>query len=144
MTQLSLAITRQDIRDRLAANFTQPAIEGSVPSATNIHRVNGTVIPYIVYRFPDLLPGGDTSFIGPRGDTYSQIVFFIAVGPDIASAQALYMKLLDQFIGFVPSYSGQMTKRAGGGTYEIGLDDGATEVFLSPINFQFSTQILTV
>ena len=144
MTQLSIAVARQDIRNQLATNFTQTAVEGSVPSAKNLIRQNGAVIPYIVYRFPDVLPDVDTSFIGPWGDSYMQMVYFLAVGPDIASAQALYMKIITQFLGFVPSYSSQMTKRSGGGTYEIGVDNGASEAYISTANFVFRTNMMLV
>ena len=144
MTQLSLQVARQDIRNLLASNFAQTAIEGSVPSATEVVRVNGSVVPYIVYRFPDVLPDVDTSFVGPWGDSYVQMVYFLAVGPDVVSTQALYMKILTNFLGFVPSYSSQMTKRSGGGTYEVGVDNGASEAFIATANFIFRTNMMLV
>lgn len=137
----TLGQARQDVRDHLAANFTQECIEGTVPDAKNLRRLNGAVYPYIIYRFPDLMNTTDTAVIGPWGDTYIQPIFFMPVAPDIDTAQALYMKLLNNFLAFQPSYSGQMEKRAGGGTFEIGTENGATEAYISPINFSFTVNI---
>lgn len=140
----SVGQARQDIRDALAANFSQEAIEGSVPDATSLRRVNGAVYPYIIYRFPDIMPTSDTGVAGPWADGYLQPVFFLAVGPDITSAQDLYMKLLNTFLGFQPSYSGMMVKRAGGGTYELGVENGAAEAYISALTFSFTTVMRTV
>lgn len=144
MVANTISQARQDIRDALAANFAQECIEGSVPDATSLRRINGAVYPYIVYRYPDILPTADRSLIGPWGDGYLQPVFFLGVGPDIASAQALYMKLLTTFLGFQPRESSPMVKRPGGGTYEIGVENGATEAYVSMINFSFTTSIRTL
>lgn len=140
----SVGQARQDIRDALAANFAQEAIEGSVPDATSLRRINGAVYPYIIYRFPDVMPTAQTGIAGPWADTYLQPVFFLSVGPDITSTQDLYMKLLNTFLGFQPSYSGMMTKRAGGGTWELGVENGATEAWVSAVNFSFSTVMRTI
>jgi hypothetical protein len=137
----TLAQARQDIRDRLAANFTQECEEGSVPDATSLRRINGAVYPYIVYRFPDVIPTAQTGMAGPWSDTLLQPVFFLPVGPDIDSTQALYMKIFEQFLGFTPTEASPMVKRAGGGTFPIGVENGATEAYISPINFSFSTTI---
>lgn len=135
---------RQDIRDALAAHFTQDAIEGSVPDAKSLRRINGAVYPYIIYRFPDILPTADRGIAGPWADGYLQPVFFLSVGPDISSAQDLYMKILNTFLGFSPSFSSPMVKRAGGGTYEIGVENGATEAFISASSFSFTTSMRTI
>jgi hypothetical protein len=140
----TIAQARQDVRDALASSFTQDAIEGSVPDATSLRRVNGAVYPYIIYRFPDVLPTSDRSLVGPWGDGYLQPVFFLGVGPDMDTAQKLYMKLLTTFLGFQPRESSPMVKRAGGGTFEIGVENGATEAWVSAINFSFTTSIRTL
>lgn len=141
MSTNSLSQTHQDIRDHLAANFSQEFYEGDVPDAAHLLRQNGAVYPYIVYRFPDIIPTADTSFIGPWGDGYLQPVFFLAVGPTMTAAHDLYMKILNEFLGFQPSNSGQMTKRAGGGTYEVAVENGATEAWVKAINFTFTTSL---
>lgn len=140
----TLAQARQDVRDALAANFTQESFEGSVPSAATLRRINGVVYPYIVYRFPDIMPTVDTSLAGPQGDSYVQFVSFILVAPDAATVEALYMKILSVFIGFQPSYSGLMTKRGGSGTYPIGVDDAASEAFVGSANFTFTTMAMPI
>lgn len=141
---LTLSQARQDIRDALTANFVQESFEGSVPSARQLRRINGAVYPYIVYRFPDIMPTSETSMAGPQGDSYNQMVFFVCVGPNAETVEALYMKILSVFIGFQPSYSGLMTKRGGSGTYAIGVDDGAEEGWVCGVNFQFTTSAMPI
>lgn len=139
---LSLAVAMQDIRDRLAAGFTQVAIEGAVPSATELQRYNGAVVPYIVYNFADLAPTSERGLAGVRFDTYRLPVNFYAIGPDLTSARDLNLKIVDTFLGFEPSYSGALNKRPGGGAFAIRSTTGAAEAFIVMASFVFSIDII--
>lgn len=139
---LSLAAAMQDIRDRLASEFAQTAIEGAVPTATELERYDGAVRPYIVYNFADLAPTAQRAVAGARFDTYRQPVNFYAIGPDLTSARELGLKVLDQFLGFQPSYSGELGKRPGGGAFAIRSTNGAEEAFIVAVSFVFSVEII--
>lgn len=141
---ISLSVSRQDIRDRLAANFTQVSIEGSAPSFQELHRDNGVFSPYIVFNFADLGSGTTTSLIGPRGDVYYQAFNVYGIGPTVKSSTDLYLKILDQFVGFQPSYGGQISKRPGGGTFVVSNDNGSAQAYISVASFQFSTELLNI
>lgn len=141
---ISLGVSRQAIRDRLASNFSQTVIEGSAPSYQELHRENGIFAPYLVFNFADLGSGLTSSLIGPRGDVYQQAFNVYGVGPSVQSSTDLYLKILDQFIGFQPPYSGQIGKRPGGGTFVVSNDNGTAQAFITVASFQFTTELLNI
>lgn len=136
----TLELAQQDIRDRLADQFVQHCVEGGVPSAEQLERVNGTMVPYLVYNFADFAPTASRSLIGPRGDGYSQPINFYSIGPNLASARALSLKVLDVFLGFQPVNSGAMGKRPGGGAFALRSTNGAEEAFIVMNSFVFTVE----
>lgn len=141
---LSFELAQQDIRDRFASNFAQTAIEGGVPMYEELERVDGAIAPYLVYNFADPFPTSSKSIAGPAFDTYMQPVNIYAIAPDMISARKLAMKVLEQFVGFAPTYSGMMTKRAGGGAFAARSTNGAEEAFIVAHSFTYTVQFLVV
>lgn len=139
----SLAIAQEDIRQYLAAQFAQPNYEGGVPSAQELPRVDGLVVPHIIYNFGDLAPTAERSLVGPRSDGYLQPLNIYSAAADIATARKLNNKVLDRFLGFQPTYSGPMRKRPGGGAFAIRTDNGAEEAFLVAASFVFSVEFIS-
>jgi hypothetical protein len=140
----SVEFSRQEIRDRLTSEFVQAAIEGGVPSAYELERVDGAVKPYIVYQFQDFQVTNERGIGGVRFDTYMQPVNFYAIGPDVASSQAVAMKLNEKFLGYQPMYSSMMRKRVGAGTYVSRQSNGAEEAFITLVTFAYNVQFLEI
>lgn len=140
---LSLAIAQEDIRQVFATQFAQPAHEGGVPIAEELPRIDGLVVPHLIYNFADLAPTVDRAVIGPRADGYMQPINIYSVAPDISTARLLNNKVLDQFLGFLPSYSGPMRKRPGGGAFAVRSTNGAEEAFIVAASFVFSVEIIS-
>lgn len=141
---ISFEIAQQDIRDRLKHNFAQHSVEGGVPMAEELERIDGAIVPYIIYNFADPFPTSTRSVAGPAHDTYMQPVNFYSIAPDMKSARSLAMKVLEQFIGFQPTYAGMMVKRAGGGSFSARSQNGAEEAFIVAHSFTYNIQFLPI
>lgn len=140
----SVELSRQELRDRLASEFAQEAVESGVPSAHELERVDGAVKPYIVYQFGDFQVTNERGIGGVRFDTYMQPVNFYAIGPDPQSSQALAMKINEKFLGYQPMYSSMMRKRVGAGTYVSRQNNGAEEAFITLVTFAYNVQFLEI
>lgn len=142
---LNVFATQQTIITYLENNIGFDVVDGEIPDGTTVKMVNGTVIPYIVTRFSDVLATQNgSSFGGPKSDSYFSQFELIFVGPDGASVRELMSKTNTLLIGWTPDFnSGSITKPFGGGAYDIKGVNSSPSFIVAIAAYRFLTNLAT-
>lgn len=142
---LNTFATQKNIFDYLVAEIPWNVIDAEIPDADNIHDVNGTITPYVVVRFSDMLKAsGQNSFGGGRQDGYYSLVQVLCVADTGLHALELASLVNAKMIGYTPdANSGPLEKDFGGGSYTIKGVNTKPSAFVSISAFRYLTNMHT-
>lgn len=132
---------QEDIYAALDAAMAQPLYETAIPDSQTAKRdSSGKVIPYIAIQFGDISDTGEMSFGGVRTADYALPVYIQCVGPTAKVARQIANRVRDQMLGLDFEWTGEISKRAGGGVFNMVASNGATEAYVAAASFTVTMQ----
>jgi hypothetical protein len=137
--------TEQLILAYAKANINWYVDSGAVPDATTLHYNNGSLDPYVIVRFSDVMPtSGGGSFLGATNDEYYSYVDFMCVAATDVEARELRSVVNRKMIGKRFPNTGELNKRFGGGIFSISLDAQHPLAFIAIASYTYSTNLSDV
>lgn len=132
---------QEDIFAALDAAMAQPLYETGIPDSQTAKRdSSGRVIPYIAIQFGDISDTGEMSFGGVRTADYALPVYVQSVGPTPKIARQISNRVKDQMLGLDFDWTSEISKRAGGGVFDMVASNGATEAYVAAASFTVTMQ----
>jgi len=142
---LNIEALREEILQYISDSVPLTVYRGAVPSAETLQYENGTLIPYAVVNFSNLIPSqNERSFIGARGDNYAFVFRVYTISRDVAICENWQTRMDDLLIGYKPTDSGEVNKRYGGSIYSLMTERGGIEAFATTSTYLFHTQLMQV
>jgi hypothetical protein len=142
---LNIELLREEILQYISDSVSLTVYRGAVPSAETLQYENGTLVPYAVVNFSNLIPSqNERSFIGARGDNYAFVFRTYTISRDVAICENWQTRMDDLLIGYKPTDSGEVNKRYGGSIYSLMTERAGIEAFATTSTYLFHTQLLEV
>lgn len=133
--------TWKDIVAFLDSQIEQRVFRGAVPTATNLQRINGQLVPYCVVRFSS--PGRSytgNGMGGARFDTFYGFVDIMCVAPNDDIAGDIAGLVLDKLIGYKPVNGNALVPRPAAGQFTVldSADVPQAEVHIVSLQFNYN------
>jgi hypothetical protein len=142
---LNIQALREELVQYISDSVPLPVYRGAVPSEDNLQYTNGTLIPYAVVNFSNLIPSqNERSFIGARGDNYAFVFRVYTISRDVTICENWQTRFDDLLIGYKPTDSGEVNKQYGGSIYTLMTERAGIEAFATTSTYSFHTQLMDV
>lgn len=125
----------------LDAAMTEPIYETAIPDSQTAKRdSSGRVVPYIAIQFGDISDTGEMSFGGVRTADYAMPLYVQCVAPTPKRARVMANNVRNEMLGLDFEWTSEISKRAGGGVFNMVASNGATEAYVAASSFTVTFQ----